>query len=114
MRTASATTRPRPFRVSTSTFATSISRTSPPRACIIWNDFFDLEQDKKERPDRPLPSGQVTLRRAAWLGAGLMVLGVLFAFLAGWVNVWRGEATSPLRPVVFAVLLVGAIFLYDG
>jgi 4-hydroxybenzoate polyprenyltransferase len=81
---------------------------------MVWNDFFDLDQDRKERPDRPLPSGRITTRQAAWLGVGLMVAGVLFALLAGYVAVWRREATSPLRPVVLALLLVGAIFLYDA
>ena len=23
---------------------------------MVWNDFFDLEQDKRERPFRPIPT----------------------------------------------------------
>src|SRR2546426_1083326 len=26
-------------------------------AGMVWNDYFDLEQDLRERPSRPLPSG---------------------------------------------------------
>jgi 4-hydroxybenzoate polyprenyltransferase len=83
-------------------------------AGMVWNDFFDLEQDRRERPDRPLPSGRVSPRAAAWLGAGLMGAGLFFALLAGQVKVWRGEADSPLRPFVIALLLTLAIFAYDG
>ena len=27
---------------------------------MVWNDYFDLEQDRKERPGRPLASGRIT------------------------------------------------------
>src|SRR5437868_8098899 len=29
---------------------------------MVWNDFFDVEQDRRERPFRPLPSGRVARR----------------------------------------------------
>src|SRR6266852_4753634 len=32
---------------------------------MVWNDFFDVEQDRRERPYRPLPSGRITRRAAA-------------------------------------------------
>src|SRR2546423_729181 len=50
---------------------------------MVWNDVFDVEQDRRERPFRPLPSGRITRRLAALLGAALLILGVCFAFLAG-------------------------------
>ena len=31
---------------------------------IIINDYRDLELDRKERPDRPLPSGKISRRSA--------------------------------------------------
>ena len=31
---------------------------------IVFNDFFDLEQDWKNRPNRPLPSGRISRRNA--------------------------------------------------
>ena len=34
----------------------------------ILNDVFDFEIDRVERPGRPLPSGRVSRRIAAWLG----------------------------------------------
>jgi 4-hydroxybenzoate polyprenyltransferase len=78
-------------------------------AGMVWNDFFDVEQDKQERPFRPLPSGRITRRRAALLGAALLVIGLGFAALAGWFN-----ASAPWTALDVAALLVAAIFLYDA
>jgi 4-hydroxybenzoate polyprenyltransferase len=83
-------------------------------AGMAWNDFFDVEQDARERPHRPIPSGQVSRKQAARIGALLLAGGMLFALLAGWVMVLRGEATSAWRPVILAGLLTAAILLYDG
>src|SRR5262245_49488641 len=52
-------------------------------AGMVWNDYFDVEQDKRERPERPIPSGRVTRREAARLGGSLFAGGLLFAALAG-------------------------------
>jgi hypothetical protein len=83
-------------------------------AGMVLNDFFDVEQDKLERPDRPIPSGRVSRRAAGWLGVVLLAGGVTLAMLAGWVLVLREEAEGPFRPAVIAVLLAGAILAYDG
>src|ERR1700751_5616395 len=29
-------------------------------AGMVWNDYCDLEEDKRERPFRPLPAGQIS------------------------------------------------------
>ncbi len=76
---------------------------------MVWNDYFDLAQDRKERPLRPLPSGRVTPRTAAWIGAGLMLAGLGFAALADRLQPEGGWLALPL-----ALLLVAAIFGYDG
>ena len=52
-------------------------------AGIVLNDVFDFEVDLKERPSRPLPSGKVTRRFAAWLGGLAIVSGPLIAALSG-------------------------------
>lgn len=41
---------------------------------IVFNDVFDLELDKKERPERPLPSGQITKKNAVWFGITLFIV----------------------------------------
>ncbi|HEY1860428.1 MAG TPA: UbiA family prenyltransferase [Gemmataceae bacterium] len=77
---------------------------------MVWNDFFDIEQDRRERPFRPLPSGRVKRSKAGWLGAGLLSLGWLFALGAG----SGPEGEWHWTPVIVASLLVAMILLYDG
>jgi 4-hydroxybenzoate polyprenyltransferase len=47
---------------------------------IVFNDVFDAELDKKERPERAIPSGLVSLREASFLGVFLLLWGIGFAF----------------------------------
>jgi 4-hydroxybenzoate polyprenyltransferase len=77
---------------------------------MVWNDFFDLEQDRRERPFRPIPSGRIRRREAGAVGAGLLAAGLVLAALAGLgrENGWYGV------PLLLALLLVIAILLYDG
>ncbi len=78
-------------------------------AGMVWNDYFDIEQDRKERPFRPLPSGRVTPRLAVQIGGGLLAAGLALAALAD----WRPGSWSA-APVILAGLLAAAILLYDG
>jgi 4-hydroxybenzoate polyprenyltransferase len=75
---------------------------------MVWNDYFDIDQDRRERAFRPLPSGAISPRAAAWLGTVLLGGGWLFAALTG----WHGEGFDPV-PALVAGLLVAAILLYD-
>lgn len=76
---------------------------------MVWNDLFDIEQDRRERPFRPLPSGRVSRRAAALLAGVLMCLGISCA-------VWVDAQVQPFRwcSTVIAVALAGTILLYDG
>jgi 4-hydroxybenzoate polyprenyltransferase len=76
---------------------------------MVWNDYFDLDQDRRERPFRPLPSGRVARRAAARLGGALLAAGWVLALLSGW-----GEDGLRRSPAILAGLLLGAILLYDG
>jgi 4-hydroxybenzoate polyprenyltransferase len=76
---------------------------------MVWNDIFDLEQDKQERPFRPLPSGKVPRARAIRFGVVLLALGLIFASLAG----WDGDRMR-WTPPVLAGILAAIILLYDG
>jgi 4-hydroxybenzoate polyprenyltransferase len=80
---------------------------------MIWNDYFDLDQDRKERPGRPLASGRVSLRAAALLASGLMVGGLLMALLAG-IRIEENGLVLRWGSFAIAAVLVIAIFLYDG
>jgi 4-hydroxybenzoate polyprenyltransferase len=75
---------------------------------MVWNDYFDLEQDRRERPFRPLPSGRISLHAAWTLGLALLIVGWLLAAAAGWRNDGF-DAT----PAVLGGLLVAGILLYD-
>jgi len=66
---------------------------------IVFNDCFDYELDCVERPERPLPSGAISLKTAWILGVVLMSAGLGLAALAG--------------PVPFGVgIFLGAMILF--
>jgi 4-hydroxybenzoate polyprenyltransferase len=69
---------------------------------IVFNDCFDYNIDLVERPERPLPSGEIG-RGTAWtLGAVLMVAGLAMA--------------APVGKVALSVaaFLAGLIFFYNS
>ena len=76
---------------------------------MFLNDAFDSEFDAKVRPDRPIPSGQVTARQVFTYGFVLIGLGLT---LLGWVGVGF-EPTTGWRPVAAGVALAAAIVFYN-
>ena len=44
-----------------------------------WNDYLDIEIDRINQPNRPLPSGQVSPQAAKWYSFGLAALSLLVA-----------------------------------
>jgi geranylgeranylglycerol-phosphate geranylgeranyltransferase len=44
-----------------------------------WNDYLDIEIDRINQPNRPLPSGQVSPQTAKWYSFGLAALSLLVA-----------------------------------
>jgi 4-hydroxybenzoate polyprenyltransferase len=46
---------------------------------VVFNDVFDAEQDRFERPERPIPSGRIWHDRAALFGVVLLLGGILAA-----------------------------------
>jgi 4-hydroxybenzoate polyprenyltransferase len=71
-------------------------------AGMVWNDYFDLDEDKRDRPFRPLPSGRVSVKTAFWIGLGLLVVGWVCAAITGKTGALVGLA------------LVGAVLAYDA
>lgn len=70
-------------------------------AALILNDYFDLETDKINAPERPLPAGLVTDRDVILLSISVTILGFTTGYLIGF------EA-------LLAVVLVWAVgFLYN-
>lgn len=68
---------------------------------MVLNDYFDLETDKAERPERPIPSGRILPSRALVLSLILGVSGIGFAALVSWMS------------LTIAFILVCAVVLYD-
>ncbi|PRY09693.1 4-hydroxybenzoate polyprenyltransferase [Pontibacter ummariensis] len=68
---------------------------------VVFNDVFDAELDRVERPERPIPSGRATLAGATTLGALLLVGGVFAA--------WQVSAMSAAIATIVALLAL----LYD-
>lgn len=52
-------------------------------AGIVFNDYFDIEIDLRERPHRPLPSKSITTKKALLIGIISLLSANLLAFLAG-------------------------------
>lgn len=75
---------------------------------MVWNDYFDIEQDQRERPVRPLPSARVSRSAAALLACSLMIAGVAFAALA---DLQRSPAGW--HSVIIAAALAVMILIYD-
>ncbi len=74
---------------------------------MVLNDVFDAEVDARERPERPIPSGRISLRAATAVGWAMLTSGVLVAWLCGLIS-------SDWRPGAVAMLLAGCILLYDA
>jgi 4-hydroxybenzoate polyprenyltransferase len=68
---------------------------------IVFNDYFDVEVDRKERPFRPLASGQVTRQKAFIMAAASMVTANFLAFAV--------STTS----VIISIILSATIMGYD-
>ena len=76
-------------------------------AGMVLNDVFDAKIDAVERPERPIPSGRITLRTARLLGNLLLIAGILVAKSL--------ESFGGNQAAVAAGLALGfCILLYNG
>jgi heme O synthase-like polyprenyltransferase len=53
-------------------------------AGTILNDYFDINVDRKERPNRPLASGQITKRNALLIATSSIVAGNILSWSVSW------------------------------
>lgn len=74
---------------------------------MVLNDYFDRRQDARERPQRPIPSGRVSVSTARRLGFGMLGVGVG----VGW---GLSQVAGDVRPGLVATSLAVAVFTYDG
>ncbi len=81
-------------------------------AGIVLNDVFDIDIDREERPERPLPSGAIAWSLARAFGFILLGLGVVAAWIGG-LAFAAEAAAAPWRSGLVATLLAGLIVLYN-
>ena len=70
---------------------------------VVFNDVFDAELDRTERPERPIPSGAASRRSAALLGALLLLGGVAAAFQVSGTSGFIAAAIAVLALIYDAV-----------
>lgn len=77
---------------------------------MFLNDAFDSAFDAQHRPERPIPSGQVSARQVYVYGFGMMAAGLLVVALAA-----RGPDGLPAwQALASGLALAAAIVLYNA
>lgn len=77
---------------------------------MFLNDAFDRGFDALHRPERPIPSGQVSARQVFSYGFAMLGLGIVGVAVAS-----RGPDGMPAwRALAAGAALAGAIVLYDA
>ncbi|MGC4192257.1 MAG: UbiA family prenyltransferase [Thermomicrobiales bacterium] len=71
-------------------------------AGMYLNDILDVEIDRQQRPDRPLPSGAVSMPMAWGITGGMFIVGLALVATTNW------------HAAVAAVALIAAIAVYDA
>lgn len=69
---------------------------------VVFNDVFDADLDRKERPERPIPSGKASVTSASLLASALLAIGIAAAF-----------QVSPISGTLAVGIAVLAVF-YDA
>jgi geranylgeranylglycerol-phosphate geranylgeranyltransferase len=90
------------------------------------NDYFDKESDAVIKPQRPLPSGALSLKQVLAVSAFLFALGLALAFFINWLSFgillvdsvlllvysWLVKRKSGFAANVLVGILTGTAFLY--
>lgn len=69
---------------------------------VVFNDYFDADLDKIERPERPIPSGGATLKNTLILGVVLFIIGIFSALMVS------------MSSAIIAALICLFAVLYDA
>jgi 4-hydroxybenzoate polyprenyltransferase len=75
---------------------------------MYLNDAFDREHDARVRPERPIPSGEISARSVFALGFGMLGAAVALVGYAA-----ASAPHGPVRATLSALGLCAAIVLYD-
>ncbi|MCU7549940.1 UbiA-like protein EboC [Chitinophagaceae bacterium LB-8] len=73
---------------------------------VVFNDVFDAELDKVERPERPIPSGLISKGAAAFFASLLIIMGIAAAAMI------HPEGLFSVSGLIAVAIAVAAI-VYD-
>ena len=76
---------------------------------MYLNDAFDVDIDREERPDRPIPSGLIDQRTVMNAGLAMFIVGLCILLWVGFV----AENGTGGWPGVAGLVLITAIVVYD-
>ena len=79
-----------------------------------YNDITDIETDRLNRPDRPLPSGKISSSSAMIGLIGTMVLSIVSLSAGLWKLSSEGETDSIISSVVIWAAAILLLILYEG
>ena len=71
---------------------------------VVFNDVFDAELDKTERPERPIPSGLISKNSAALFATILLIFAVVAAALA------HEQLSSPSFFIALAIAIAAVVY----
>ncbi|MFX1521083.1 MAG: geranylgeranylglycerol-phosphate geranylgeranyltransferase [Promethearchaeota archaeon] len=69
----------------------------------VINDVFDIEIDRINRPDRPIPSGVISINQAKIYSIVLWLIGIIFSFIS-----------IPISPAGFWCPIIAIFFSFIG
>ena len=68
---------------------------------VVFNDVFDADLDRIERPERPIPSGLISEKEGTLLGTSLLIIGVAAAL---------GLSIYPSGSIAFAIAVAALVY----
>lgn len=77
---------------------------------MFLNDYCDREIDAEQRPERPIPSGQISANAVRNIASTLLLFG--FAAIA-WTGLLNNDTPTKWLPAAFAAGVVLCIVIYD-
>jgi 4-hydroxybenzoate polyprenyltransferase len=80
---------------------------------MILNDWHDLERDREQRPERPLPTGAVSPRWALAAVFALMLTALILSVLLDVNASMAPERLLPFQTTGLCLAIIAAIWLYD-
>jgi 4-hydroxybenzoate polyprenyltransferase len=73
---------------------------------MLLNDAFDVEVDRRERPERPIPSGRATLKEVYGVGFGMLVAGLALLAVGAALRLSPAGIAWPLAGLGTALAVV--------